>query len=64
MLEQYEDVLTIEDLKEILNIGRGSVYDLLNRGVIPALRIGRNWKIPKSAVIEYLDSWRSGRSKK
>lgn len=45
MLEQYEDVLTIEDLREILNIGRGSVYDLLNRGVIPALRIGRNWKI-------------------
>lgn len=64
MLEQYEDVLTIEDLKEILNIGRGSVYDLLNRGVIPALRIGRNWKIPKPAVIEYLDSWRSGYSKK
>ncbi len=64
MLEQYEDVLTIEDLKEILNIGRGSVYDLLNRGVIPALRIGRNWKIPKSAVIEYLNSCKDSYSKK
>jgi len=64
MLEQYEDVLTIEDLKEILNIGKGSVYDLLNMGVIPALRIGRNWKIPKAAVIEYLNSWRNNYSKK
>lgn len=64
MLEQYEDVLTIEDLREILNIGRGAVYDLLNRGVIPALRIGRNWKIPKAAVIEYLNSWRKCCSKK
>lgn len=58
MLEQYDPLLTISDLREILSIGRNAAYDLLNQGAIPAFRIGRNWKIPKDAVIFYLDQWR------
>ena len=57
MLEQYDDLITISELREILNIGRNAAYDLLNQGAIPAFRIGRNWKIPKNAVIFYLSQW-------
>lgn len=64
MLEQYDPLLTIADLREILNIGRNAVYDLLNDGSIPAFRIGRNWKIPKDAVIFYLDQWRASQQRK
>ena len=63
MLEQYDPLLTISDLREILNIGRNAVYDLLNQGAIPAFRIGRNWKIPKEAVIFYLRQWKSTQKK-
>ena len=59
MLEQYDDLLSISDTREILNIGRNAVYDLLNRGEISAFRIGRNWKIPKEAVIEYIGQWKT-----
>ena len=59
MSEQYDTLLTISDLREILDIGRNAAYDLLNQGAIPAFRIGRNWKIPKDAVISYLNQWRS-----
>ena len=58
MLEQYDTLLTISDLREILSIGRNAAYDLLNQGAIPAFRIGRNWKIPKDAVIFYINQWR------
>jgi len=58
MLEQYEPLLTISDLREILNIGRNAAYDLLKQGAIPAFRIGRNWKIPKDAVISYINQWK------
>lgn len=58
MLEQYEELLTIAELREVLNIGRNAAYDLLNRGEIPAFRIGRNWKIPKDAVALYINQWR------
>lgn len=59
MLEEYGPLLTITDLREILDIGRNAVYDLLNQGAIPAFRIGRNWKIPKDAVIFYLNQWKN-----
>ena len=58
MLEQYDTLLTISDLREVLSIGRNAAYDLLNQGAIPAFRIGRNWKIPKDAVIFYINQWR------
>lgn len=57
MLEQYDALLTISELREILSIGRNAVYDLLNSGDIQAFRIGRNWKVPKDAVIQYINQW-------
>lgn len=58
MLEQYEELLSISELQEILCIGRNSAYSLLNQGKIPAFRIGRNWKIPKEALIQYIQQWK------
>lgn len=58
MLDQYEDVLTVANLQEILGIGRNTVYEMLNAGTIPALRIGKQWRIPKDAVLFYLGQWR------
>lgn len=54
MLEQYKDVLTVEDLCEILMIGRNHVYELLRGGEISGFQLGRTWKIPKISVEEYL----------
>ena len=55
MLEQYEDVMTIADLREVLNIGSNAAYKLLNQGSISAFRIGRTWKIPKQSVIFFIN---------
>lgn len=49
MLEQYEDVLTVAELQEILNIGRNSAYALLQSGALPSFRIGKKWRVPKDA---------------
>lgn len=55
MLEQYNDILTIDDLCEILMIGRNRAYEILKMGSLKGFQIGRVWKIPKVAVIEYLN---------
>lgn len=60
LLEQYPDILTAEELCEVLNIGANAAYQLLNDGTIPAFRIGRRWKIPKEAVQQYIRRWRAG----
>ena len=54
MLENYRDVLVIEDIMDILQIGRNSAYKLINSGEIRALRVGRNIRIPKVFLLDYL----------
>ena len=54
MFTEENDILTIEELCDILMIGRGTAYDLLQEKKIKAFRIGRKWKIPRIAVREYI----------
>lgn len=54
MFEQYNDVLTPDEVCEILYIGKNSLYALLNSGKLKAFRNGRIWRIPKQAVVEYV----------
>lgn len=54
-LDNYHDVMTVEDLMEYLYIGKNSAYKLLQSGKIKALKIGRIYRIPRQAVVEYLE---------
>ncbi|MCC8014016.1 MAG: helix-turn-helix domain-containing protein [Eubacterium sp.] len=56
MLENYGEVLKPEDVCEILLIGRNTLYKLLRSKALVGYRDGRNWKITKEAVINYLNS--------
>ncbi len=58
MLNKYPDVLTVQQLAEILHIGINKAYELINRRVIACKRIGRRILIPKICVIDYLESSR------
>lgn len=55
-LRKYDDVLTIADLIDYLAIGKNTAYTLVREGKIKSFRIGRNYKIPKQAVIDYIHS--------
>ena len=44
----------LEELCEMLFIGKNVAYELLQRKKIKAFRIGRLWKIPKRSVEEYI----------
>lgn len=54
MFESYPDILTPEDVCEALRIGGNAVYALLNSGKLKAFKNGRVWRIPKTALIEYI----------
>ena len=62
MFEEYGDMLSIDDVMEMLGIGRNSVYELLNIGELEGFRIKGKWKITKRAVVEYI-TVKSGFSK-
>lgn len=54
MFEDYPDLVSIDELCEMLFIGRNVAYELLRRKKIKAFRIGHLWKIPKGSVEAYI----------
>ena len=54
MLEEYPDILTVEEACEALRMGYNAMYDLLNSGKHKGFRNGRVWRIPKLAIKEYI----------
>lgn len=48
-------VLTVPEAAKLLRIGLNSTYDLVRCGAIRSLRIGRQLRIPRQAILDYLE---------
>lgn len=46
--------LRVDELMIVLDIGRNTAYAMLRSGVIRSVRIGRQIRIPRDALIEFL----------
>ena len=62
-IHDYPDVLTVENVKEILQIGRKSAYRLIEQNKLRHFRIGTIIRIPKQCLIDYLDAVARGEKK-
>ena len=47
--------LRVEELMPILGIGRNTAYELVRSGRLRSIRVGRQVRIPKNALIEFLE---------
>ena len=56
LFERYPDVLTVHQAREALGVGRTGVYKLIDQGLLKCFKIGNAYKIPKTALIEYINS--------
>ena len=56
MFEQYDDILTIEEISEILKIGKTQAYRIVRSGDLKGYKEGKDWKIPKQALSKYVTS--------
>lgn len=46
--------LRVEELMPILGIGRNTAYELIRSGQIRSIRVGRQLRVPKDAVLDFL----------
>lgn len=46
--------LQVEELIPVLGIGRNTAYELVRSGQIRSIRIGRQLRVPKDAVLDFL----------
>lgn len=56
LFERYPDVMTVHQAREALGVGRTGVYKLIDQGLLKCFKIGNAYKIPKTALIEYINS--------
>lgn len=54
MLNDYGDILTLNELCEVLKISENVAYRLIREKSISAFKVGRIYKIPKKAVESYI----------
>lgn len=54
MFESYDDILTIEEVAELLRIGMTQAYRIVRSGSLKGYKEGKDWKIPKQALINYV----------
>lgn len=56
MYELFEkELLTVEEVMEILYLGKNSVYNLLRSGQLKGIRLGRQWRIPKESINKMIE---------
>ena len=55
-LDDLPVTLRVEELVPILGIGRNTAYDLVRSGRLSSIRVGRQVRIPKNALIEFLEN--------
>lgn len=54
MENESQSLITVDELCEVLMIGKNSAYHLLQSGKIKCFRIGRIWKIPRESLDKYI----------
>ena len=54
MQNNYAELITIDELCELLMIGRTTAYRLLRSKEINAFKIGKVWKISKASVERFV----------
>ena len=52
---EYPDIISVQDLMEMLHISKTTAYRLLHNREIFSFKIGDKYKIPKESVIDYLN---------
>lgn len=53
--DNEQEFISLNELQEILGIGRTKAYDLVTSGDLPAIRIGRIIRINKQDLTDWLE---------
>ena len=54
VFDSYPDVVSVEEMQQMLRLGKNAVYQLLKDGAIKSIKVGKRYIVPKKYVIEFL----------
>ena len=50
-----KELLTVDEVMEILYLGKNTVYGLLRSGELEGIRFGRVWRVPKESIKDLIE---------
>ena len=54
--KRENETLTVQDIKQILNISINAAYNLIHSKSFPVIRIGNSFRVPKEPFYEWMKS--------
>lgn len=51
-------LLTVGEMAQVLRIGRNPAYQLVKDGSIQSIRVGRSIRIPRNALVQFVERTR------
>lgn len=54
MYNTIPEVMTFNECKDLLKVGKNTMLELLHTNQIQGFKIGSRWKIPKESVVEFI----------
>ena len=51
---EYPQALTVAEVATVMRVSKMTVYRLVHGGELPAIRVGRSFRVPEQAVHDYL----------
>jgi len=55
-----DEMLTAKEIQEMLQVDRSTIYRMADRGELPAVKVGRQWRFPRESVESWLDAQTPG----
>ncbi len=49
-------LLTVAEVADMMRVSKMTVYRLVHAGELPAIRFGRSFRVPESAVVAAIDT--------
>jgi len=54
VFKEYPDVLDVKQVSKLLGVSTKTVYKLLKDGSLSSLKIGREFRVPKVMLMQYM----------
>lgn len=55
MSSEPQQVMTIDELAEYLQVAKSTLYKLAQDGKVPGQKVGKHWRFRKEAIDRWLD---------
>lgn len=53
---QDQEILTVDEVRQILKIGANSAYNLIHSGSFPVIKIGQTYRIPAEPFYAWMEN--------